>query len=358
MKTKVNFHSSVLNTSFAIALFSANILAQARPANPKPAETSIFESMGFWIGALGAACLIGILLYLRKGKNQLEETGESASVNDGIRMTYNEKSPEAEPVKPESKRDKPAPVKAKNSVHNFTRLHRTNSYIQLPESKDAALLRAIEEVNEESEEDVQARTNALKLLSSYRNSNAVAAIAQMALYDLSSKLRSDAVGILSELDHESVFETIVTACADPTREVRAAAARALFKLSFDRGHSWTRIIESGDISRMRHAARCAIEGDIVVRSFDRLIHPDRTVAYETFALVALLIKAGETGPIYSAVAAHKDEKVKLAILNVLQVIIEEETFDGLSRLIETSALTPDVAAKANEIRSMLQLSHA
>ena len=84
------------------------------------------------------------------------------------------------------------------------------------------------------------------------------------------------------------------ACADPTREVRAAAARGLFRLNFDRADAWKRIIETRDEFRMSHAARAATEAGIVAKSFDRLIHEDLKVAYEAFALVTLLIRSGET----------------------------------------------------------------
>ena len=361
MNKKFDLPLSVSNLIFAIVVLTANLPAQSRPGQAPAVEPSIFESFGLWAGLAAVAGLIGLAVFMRKKKEAPADPKISGKADEGLRMTYKENSEKAspkkpEPVKPRAERG-PKPASA-TLTNTFTRLQRTNPYIQLPESTDAALLTAIEQTGEDSEEDVQVRTQALKLLATFKNSNAVTAIAQVALYDLSSKMRSDAVGVLSEFDHESVFETVVTACADPTREVRAAAAKALFKLSFDRGHSWTRIIESGDMSRMRHAARCAIEGDLVERSLDRIVHPDRKVAYEIFALVALLIKAGETEPVYKALARHKDENVKLAILNVLQVMKEEHTFDDLSDLLNESELTPNVAAKVNEIRSMLQMSHA
>lgn len=68
--------------------------------------------------------------------------------------------------------------------------------------------------------------------------------------DLSSNLASKAVATLTDFDHESVFEAILLACADPTREVRAAAARGLFRLNFDRADAWKRIIESNDEFRI------------------------------------------------------------------------------------------------------------
>ena len=95
------------------------------------------------------------------------------------------------------------------------------------------------------------------------------------------------------------------ACADPTREVRAAAARGLFRLSFDRADAWKRIIDTKDDFRMSHAARAATESGIVAKSFDRLLHDEMKIAYEAFALVGLLIKAGETDQIFEAIRENK-----------------------------------------------------
>ncbi len=335
----------------------------AKPAPPP--DTSFLGSYGIYLGVVIVLGLVAFILLRRKASS---ETVESVvQQNDGgVKLKYKEKADEA-PATSKPKAEPKVPVAvlkprkgglASLPISSFTKIQRPNYYIELPESSDPALREAIATTSEESEADTAERTQALKMLSTFKTSNAVTAIAQSALYDLSSKLRSDAVGILAGFDHESVFESIVTACADPTREVRAAGARALFKLTFDRAHAWARIVESGDLSRMRHAARSAIEGDLVERSFDRLIHRDRNIAYEAFTLTALLIRSGETEPIYKVLASHNDENVKLALLHVLGAIKEDRTFEDLSNLLLSVDLSPEIAAKVNEVRSCLQLTHA
>ena len=101
--------------------------------------------------------------------------------------------------------------------------------------------------------------------------------------------------------------------------------------------------------------RLRLQGDLVERSFDRLVHKDKKVAYEAFALTSLLIKAGETEPVYRTLGKHKDEDVKLALLQVLQINQDETTFQNLSELLIHHDLTPNVAAKVNEVRSYSQL---
>lgn len=347
----------------AVLLSAGGAIAQNGPAKAAaPAEPSFFESYGLYLGLVAVVGLIVAAVAMRKKKAAATEQPLRRTGDDGVKLKFKEKADEPPKSKPN-----PVPsavVVAKRDglgslpIGTMNKVHRANAYIQLPESHDRTLLEAIEITGEDSDVEMPERMKALSVLATFKTSNSVVAISQIALYDLSSKLRSDAVGILSEMDHESVFETIVTACADPTREVRAAGARALFKLTFDRAHAWARVIESGDISRMRHVARCAIEGDLVERSFDRLVHPDRKIAYEAFTLTALLIRSGEAEAVYRAVAEHRDENVKLALLHMLQAVQDDNTFDGLSNLLTSYNLSPKIAEKVNEVRSCLQMTHA
>lgn len=349
----------------ALISLAAEISGLNRPGRTAlPPEPSIFESLWLYVGILAVAGLVGLMLYRRRKEKDAAARLATPPADKEVKLTYKETPREtAKPKPPPIKKTEPvkpaAPLKfSEMPVSGFTKLSQTNAFRHLPVSADAELLKAIEQTNEDSEADLTLRTQALNLLSTFKTSNSVFAICQIALYDLSTKLRADAVTVLSEIDHESVFETIVTACADPTREVKAAAARALFRITFDRGQAWARIVESDDLPRMRHAARCAIDCDLVKRSFDRLVHADRATAYEAFALIALLIRSGETEPVFKTLAEHRDENVKLALLHVLQTVKDENTFDGLSSLLTTSNLTPNIAAKVNEVRSCLQMTYA
>ena len=240
-------------------------------------------------------------------------------------------------------------------INSFSQLAPVKRFTPLPVSDNEDLLTAIEQAHEEYEEDEAVREVALRVLAAFRTRNSVDSLSQIALYDLSSNLRSKAVAALTEFDHESVFEAILLACADPTREVRATAARGLFRLSFDRAHAWKRIIQTKDGFRMSHGARAAIESGIVAKSFDRLVNEDLKIAYEAFALVSLLIKAGETDIIFAAIRRHKDERVKFALLHVLKVHKDERTRIGLNKLRIESSIPPDVVERVNEtVKSFMQ----
>lgn len=234
-------------------------------------------------------------------------------------------------------------------ISGFNEIEPAKDFDKLPLANDAALVSAIEQTQDEYEEDEEIRTLAVRILAAFRNRNSIEALTQVALYDLSSNLRSKAVLILADFDHESTFEAILLACADPTREVRAAAAKALFSVSFDRGNAWTRIAETDDNFRMIQSARAAIASDLVDRSIDRLVHPDHKYAYEAFALIALLIKAGEIKEIFDAIENHRDKQVKLAILHVIKIAGDERTLPHLFTYVERNSLPEDLGNAVNEV---------
>ena len=227
-------------------------------------------------------------------------------------------------------------------VFSFNKIDPSKPFNQLTVSNEDALLSAIEQTQDEYEEDEEVRDLALRILAAFKNKNSIEALSQIAIYDLSSTLRSKAIAVLTEFDHESVFETILLGCADPTREVRAAAARGLTRLSFDRTDAWTRLLETSDKGRMRQIVRAAIEGGFVERSFDRLIHRDSKHAYEAFVLLALIIKSSEVEVLIDALKNHKDPKVRAAILHVFKVTKNEEGLTYLYSLLEDKDLSPQL----------------
>lgn len=233
-------------------------------------------------------------------------------------------------------------------INSFLQLTEPRAYDLLPLSGDPALLSAIEQANEEFEEDEAVRALSVRVLAAFKTRNSVDSLSQIALYDLSATVRSKAVNILTDFDHESVFEAIVLACADPTREVRAAAARGLFKLNFDRADAWKRIIATRDEFRMSHAARAATESGIVVKSLDRLLHEDMKVAYEAFALIGLLIRSGETEQIFDAIRDSKDERIKFALLHVLSVMKDERSLRELNKLRIDETIPSEIAVRIKE----------
>lgn len=227
-------------------------------------------------------------------------------------------------------------------VFKFEKLEPAADFSPLTISSDEALLSAIEQAQDEYEEDEAIRDLALRVLMAFKTRNSVEALSQIALYDLSATLRSKAVVTLMEFNHESVFETILLACADPTREVRASAARGLTRLDFDRADAWARIIETNQTGRICQAARAAMESGFVDRAFDRLVHTDKQTAYESFVLLALLLRADETEPIFKTLKTHKNMNVKLAILHLFKVTKDQNALNDLYKMLEDKTLPAEL----------------
>jgi hypothetical protein len=234
-------------------------------------------------------------------------------------------------------------------ICEITELSRPRPIEGLANSEDAGLLAAIDEVHDDSEADSEFRLIALRVLAGFKTRNSIEALSQIALYDLSTNLRAKAVGMLANFDHPSVFETIVLSCADPSREVRAAGARALFKITFDRGDEWARVALAEDKYLRRQIARAAIEAGLAERSFDRLTLRDEKSVYEAFALVYLMIKAGETEKIFEAIANHRDLKIRVALLHILKVANVAEVIPPLSAFIAAEPISSVVGDKAREV---------
>jgi hypothetical protein len=375
MKIISLFPGKLGNLLFLILFASCEILAQVSKILPEEETTEPAEDYTWWYIALFvlAIGLIGAIVWKFKAKNAEAKKSQSKNkkkvqdradnsldaekelewlrknqklVNKNHGRKLSKKTlPHASKVLNQSRNGAEANEPEKDGylpVFSVRRLERARSFNPLSISNDESLVSAIEQAHEEFEEDEQVRELAVRVLAAFKTRNSVEALSQMALYDLSSNLRSKAVGVLAEFNHESVFETILLACADPTREVKAAAARALFKFSFDRSDSWTRISESGDTYRMKHAARAAIAGDLVQRSIDRLVHQDGKVVYEAFALVALLINAGEAEEIFKAIEYNRNMGIKLALLHVIKVVKNEESLAGLYSLLEVGNLPKEI----------------
>ena len=300
------------------------------------------------------------LEWLRKAKKTTDPQNgrKPTAVESPIRPTTSAK-PAAEDLDTKSFQEKMRRLQYNQlPINSFFQLAPARLYDPLPVSNNEGLLDAIEQTYVEDEDDEAVREVALRILTAFRTRNSVEALSQLALYDLSAPIRSKAVTTLTDFDHESVFETILLACADPTREVRAAAARGLFRLNFDRAHAWKRLIETNDEFRMSHAARAATEAGIVIKSFDRLIHEDHKIAYEAFCLVMLLIRSGEIDGIFDTIREHKDERVKFALLHVLKVAKDPRTLDRLNKLRASNSISTSVADKVREAVESFEMAVA
>jgi HEAT repeat protein len=154
---------------------------------------------------------------------------------------------------------------------------------------------------------------------------------------------------LGEIEHESIFAPVLTAFADEAREVRAAAARSLSRMNFDRSEGYVRLIETADAETLRKVAVACIKAGMVGQAIDRMISEDRRLAYEAFSLLSLLAKANETEPLLDAIINHPETPVRLALIRLLGTTGQPEVATQLRHLAVRDNLPEKVRAALMEV---------
>lgn len=225
-------------------------------------------------------------------------------------------------------------------VEQITHLEPTSSVEDLPEvSDDERLTQALTLVESA---DVQERAEALKTLVQYRVRSSVTAIALVGRNDPEQNLRSVAISSLGTINHESVFPSILIGMTDEAREVRAAAARSLNRLSFDRAEAYVRVIETSDDATISSVAKACIQAGIVSQNLDRLATSDHRQAYEAFSLICLLAKAKMNQPVLDAIADHPNGDVRVKAVHLLACTGQPEAFEQLRELAAKDGMREDV----------------
>jgi HEAT repeat protein len=171
---------------------------------------------------------------------------------------------------------------------------------------------------------------------------AVVALTSMVIEDDEPSVRAAAVSSLGSIDHESVFGPVLIGLGDESRIVRAAAARTMTSLHFDRADAYVRLLETADQDLMKKVAQACVATGIVAQAVDRLASEDRRQAYEAFSLFSLLARAHETGPIVDAIEKHRDEEVRLCAVRVLNMAGESSVVPKLRELAARESLSENV----------------
>lgn len=229
---------------------------------------------------------------------------------------------------------------ADNIVEQITHLEPATPVEDLPEgSDDPALARAFVALESEN---VEERAEALKTLAQFPVQSAVGAISVVAREDSEPAIRSQAISSLGSINHQSVFPGILLGLSDEAREVRAAAARSLNRLSFDRADAYARVIESSDDETIQAVAKACIQAGIVSQNLDRLSASDHRQAYETFTLICLLAKARINEPILDAIANHPKPDVRIKAVHLLACTGQPEVVEQLRELAVSDGMREDV----------------
>jgi HEAT repeat protein len=217
-------------------------------------------------------------------------------------------------------------------------LEPVGSVEQLPEwMEDETLADALERL---ASADVEARVAAAQQLAQFQVQRSVEALTSLAANDRDSAVRAAAVTSLGNIGHESVFPSVLISMADEAREVRAAAARALSRLSFDRADAYVRVLETADAETLRHLASACVGAGLANQALSRLASDDRRQAYEAFSLLSLVARGGQSDLILKVVEEHRDLNVRLAASRLLGLLGDAQ-LDASLRRIALGANAPE-----------------
>ena len=197
--------------------------------------------------------------------------------------------------------------------------------------------------------DSAERAQAARELGMHRAERSVSALCAAASHDADTAVRSAAVTALGVIDHESVFAPVLIALADDTREVRAAAARALSGLHFDRAQAYARVERTADPETLQNFAQACVKTGIAAQAADRLASEDRRQAYEALSLFSLLTKAGELQPIFDVIENHRDLRAKQAAVRVLSSFATGDAVPKLRDIVGTPEMPEDVRTGLLEV---------
>ena len=194
--------------------------------------------------------------------------------------------------------------------------------------------------------DVERQSELYRSLGQHRTELSLQTLMQAATYNPAPALRSAAVSGLCDLDHPGGFATILLAVGDESREVRASAARSLSRLSFDRSEAYAHLLEEETLERIAAIAQACIKAGMAKQALDRLASADQRQVYESYAMLALLTRAGEIGPLLDAVAHHRNKDVRL---NTLRLLIDKPQ-PGVANQLRQLAISEGIS---DEMRNAL-----
>ena len=224
----------------------------------------------------------------------------------------------------------------------------------LPEdSDDESFAPALGALNSEN---TGQRLEAAKTLARFPVARAVSALTTTARTDTEAAVRSQAVSSLAMINHESVFPAVLIGMADESREVRAAAARSLTHLNFERLDAFIRVLETEDEELQSVVAKACIKSGIVSQAIDRLANSDRRQGFETFSIISLLARAKATEPIVDVIANHPNFDVRLATLRLLANTGETHVFQEFRQLSLQEGLPEEI--RNTLLEAMYQLDQS
>lgn len=176
----------------------------------------------------------------------------------------------------------------------------------------------------------------------------VPAAIQQRLTSREASVRAAAITELSHLDTDEAFQQICSAFDDESKEVRSAAARALYELRTDRADSFTRALREAGPDRRRNIGAAVSTSGLASEAISQLTGESRDRTYEAFSLLFLMAKAGEVQPLVRAIEGHPNNEVRLAVVKLLALSGQKEILPAFRRLAVRGSLPTEVRSAVME----------
>lgn len=176
----------------------------------------------------------------------------------------------------------------------------------------------------------------------------VPAAIQQRLTSRDASVRASAITELSRVDTDEAFQQICNAFDDEAKEVRSAAARALYELRTDRAESFTRALREATPDRRRSIGAAVASSGLASEAISQLTGESRDRTYEAFSLLFLMAKAGEVQPLVRAIEGHPNNEVRLAVVKLLALSGQKEILPAFRRLAVRGSLPTEVRSAVME----------
>jgi HEAT repeat protein len=182
----------------------------------------------------------------------------------------------------------------------------------------------------------------------FDESSTVPASIQQRLASPEPTERAAAIVELSHVDTGEAFHQICGAFDDEAKEVRSAAARALYELRADRAESFTRALREATPERRRQIGASISTSGLAGEAISQLTGESREKTYEAFSLLFLMAKAGEVQPLVRAIEGHPNNEVRLAVVKLLALSGQKEILPAFRRLAVRGSLPTEVRSAVME----------
>lgn len=180
------------------------------------------------------------------------------------------------------------------------------------------------------------------------NSPTIASQTKVRLVSEDPKERSAVLAELGQTGGYDSFKLITRAFDDPVRDVRNAAARALFELRADRSGSFIRAFREAEPERSFRIAKAIAESGLAADEISQLASDDFLKAYDAFSVLFLMAAAGEFAPIIVGIESGFSIEIGQTLAQILGLCGRPEALPACSHLVLQHSLPSEVRSAIME----------